>query len=441
MPARRSFDAVLLGVKPQLLDQVAPRTGGAGGPGHGGSVDPGRGANWPAWQRGSRQCRGPWFGSCPIWPRRSASRRSCWWRGSTRRRARCDHRADGAARHARMAGRRGLFDAVTALARIGPGFRLSLHRCAGRGRGGAGPAARAGRTAGAGDGRGCGRARRGIAAWPRRTGAARGQPGRRPRAGRARGCWMQTRRWRGWSTATLRAARDRSAEMAEAARGKPPAMNTLQAAQCASPIRFRLKVSASNADICGALADQCGSVKQEFSQMANWNDPQPTRTGFGASPGVGRIGGAAPHRCGSAPVYAVDLQLHGLGRPALGRGGDAVRPSGMAAQVIRLAAALAGCARAARLRHGDELRPEPDATSTLQMLFWAFCVAMGLSLSSIFLRLHRRLDRGDFLRHGGRVRRAQPGGLHHQARSVGDGLVHDHGPVGHPHRHAAQRCS
>ena len=44
---------------------------------------------------------------------------------------------------------------------------------------------------------------------------------------------------------------------------------------------------------------------------------------------------------------------------------------------------------------------------------------MGASLSTIFLRLHRRVDRVDVLRHRRGLRRAQPVRLHDQARPVG----------------------
>lgn len=54
-------------------------------------------------------------------------------------------------------------------------------------------------------------------------------------------------------------------------------------------------------------------------------------------------------------------------------------------------------------------------TSTLQIMFWGFCTAMGLSMSTIFLGLHRRFDRDDVLRHGGRLRGPQPLWLFDQA--------------------------
>jgi len=63
------------------------------------------------------------------------------------------------------------FDLVTALAGIWPGFRLSLHRCAGRGGHAAGPARRAGTAAGPGHGGG-------------RLGPGGRQPARSRQAGR-----------------------------------------------------------------------------------------------------------------------------------------------------------------------------------------------------------------------------------------------------------------
>ena len=53
-------------------------------------------------------------------------------------------------------------------------------------------------------------------------------------------------------------------------------------------------------------------------------------------------------------------------------------------------------------------------------------------------RLHASLDRARVLHLGGRLRCVEPVRLHHQARPVGDGLVHDHGPDRPHHREPGQ---
>ena len=72
--------------------------------------------------------------------------------------------------------------------------------------------------------------------------------------------------------------------------------------------------------------------------------------------------------------------------------------------------------------------------TTALTLFMVYAALLGVTLSSIFLTLHRRVDHAGVLHLGGLVRRAEPVGLHHAARPLGDGLVPDHGPVRHHHR-------
>ncbi|MEY4721904.1 MAG: hypothetical protein RIQ46_1629 [Pseudomonadota bacterium] len=120
--------------------------------------------------------------------------------------------------------------------------------------------------------------------------------------------------------------------------------------------------------------------------MANWNDPQPTRTGFGASPSlngaaIGKAGydqGLRRHMLSIYNYMASGVLLSGI--VAL-----LFASSGMAAAVfatpLRWLLVLAPLGFVMAMSFGlHKMR-----TSTLQMLFWAFCVVMGLSMASIFL--------------------------------------------------------
>lgn len=120
--------------------------------------------------------------------------------------------------------------------------------------------------------------------------------------------------------------------------------------------------------------------------MANWNDPQPTRTGFGASPSlngaaIGKAGydqGLRRHMLSIYNYMASGVLLSGI--VAL-----LFASSGMAAAVfatpLRWLLILAPLGFVMAMSFGlHKMR-----TSTLQMLFWAFCVVMGLSMASIFL--------------------------------------------------------
>ena len=121
--------------------------------------------------------------------------------------------------------------------------------------------------------------------------------------------------------------------------------------------------------------------------MANWNDPQPSSTGFGASPSLSGAWGR------SNTVYDAGLRRHMLsiynymasgvllsGIVALG-----FAASGMAEAVmmtpLRFVIALAPLAFVMVMSFGINRL----STSAMQGLFWAFSVMMGLSLSSIFL--------------------------------------------------------
>lgn len=120
--------------------------------------------------------------------------------------------------------------------------------------------------------------------------------------------------------------------------------------------------------------------------MANWNDPQPTRTGFGASPSLdGRAIGRAGYDTGlrryMLSIYnymASGVLLTGIVALLFARSGMAAQMVGSPLMWLVILAPLgivfAMSFGAARMQ-----------TSTLQALFWGFCVLMGLSMSTIFL--------------------------------------------------------
>ncbi len=121
--------------------------------------------------------------------------------------------------------------------------------------------------------------------------------------------------------------------------------------------------------------------------MANWNDPQPRQTGFGASPS---LNGEA---IGKAGTYDQGLRKHMLsiynymasGVLLSGIIATLFAQSGMAAQImatpLRWLIILAPLGFVMAMSFGlHRMR-----TTTLQALFWAFCVVMGLSMSTIFL--------------------------------------------------------
>ena len=121
--------------------------------------------------------------------------------------------------------------------------------------------------------------------------------------------------------------------------------------------------------------------------MANWNDPQPTRTGFGASPSLngevlGKAGaydqGLRRHMLSIYNYMASGVLLSGVVALLFAR-------SGMAAQVMATPLAWVIMLAPLGFVFGMSLGANRMKTSTLQMLFWGFCVVMGLSLSTIFL--------------------------------------------------------
>lgn len=121
--------------------------------------------------------------------------------------------------------------------------------------------------------------------------------------------------------------------------------------------------------------------------MANWNDPQPPRTGFGASPSLNG------ESLGSAVKFDAGLRRHMLsiynymasGVLLSGIVAMLFAQSGMAASVmatpLRWLIMLAPLGFVFAMSFGANRMQ----TGTIQLLFWSFCVAMGLSLSTIFL--------------------------------------------------------
>ncbi len=122
--------------------------------------------------------------------------------------------------------------------------------------------------------------------------------------------------------------------------------------------------------------------------MANWNDPQPTKTGFGAAPSLnGEV-------IGSAGTYDMGLRRHMLsiynymssGVLLSGIVALLFASSGMAAQIIGgplwFVIALSPIGFVLAMSFGQN----KFSTPALQMMFWGFAIMMGLSLSTIFLR-------------------------------------------------------
>jgi FtsH-binding integral membrane protein len=121
--------------------------------------------------------------------------------------------------------------------------------------------------------------------------------------------------------------------------------------------------------------------------MANWNDPQPRKTGFGASPVLNG------QTIGTGAVYDQGLRKHMLsiynymasGVLLSGIVALLFASSGMAAQVMATPLKWLIILAPLGFVFGMSLGAMRMQTATLQALFWGFCVVMGLSLSTIFL--------------------------------------------------------
>lgn len=120
--------------------------------------------------------------------------------------------------------------------------------------------------------------------------------------------------------------------------------------------------------------------------MANWNDPQPSQAGFGASPSVSRTWGGSTVRDAGLRRHMLSIYNY-MASGVLVSGIVALgfATSGMAEAVmttpLRWVIALAPLAFVMVMSFGANRL----STAAMQLLFWAFSVMMGLSLSSIFL--------------------------------------------------------
>ena len=121
--------------------------------------------------------------------------------------------------------------------------------------------------------------------------------------------------------------------------------------------------------------------------MANWNDPQPTREGFGASPSlngevVGRgasyDAGLRRHMLAIYNYMASGVLLSGIVALLFARSGLAATVMATPLKWLIIFAPLV-------FVFGMSMGANRMQTSTLQALFWGFCTVMGLSLSTIFL--------------------------------------------------------
>ena len=117
--------------------------------------------------------------------------------------------------------------------------------------------------------------------------------------------------------------------------------------------------------------------------MANWNDPQP-RAGFGAASGLTAGAGRVSYDMGLRRYMLSIYNYMASGVLLSGIVALLFASSGAAAAVfatpLRWVIALAPLGFVMAMSFGLNRMQ----TSTLRMLFWAFSVAMGLSLSSIF---------------------------------------------------------
>jgi uncharacterized protein len=119
--------------------------------------------------------------------------------------------------------------------------------------------------------------------------------------------------------------------------------------------------------------------------MANWNDPQLDRPGFGASPSRSEASVGAAYDQGLRRHMLSIYNYMSSGVLLSGIVALLFAVSGMAEQVmatpLRWVIALSPLGFVFAMSFGINRMK----TSTLQLMFWLFSVAMGLSLSAIFL--------------------------------------------------------
>ncbi len=122
--------------------------------------------------------------------------------------------------------------------------------------------------------------------------------------------------------------------------------------------------------------------------MADWNEPRPTQTGFGASPSLnGEVAGREVFDAGlrkhMLSIYnymASGVLLTGIVALLFARSGMAQTVL-MGGGILSWIIMLSPLAFVFAMSFGQN----KFSTATLQAMFWGFAVAMGLSLSSIFL--------------------------------------------------------
>jgi len=120
--------------------------------------------------------------------------------------------------------------------------------------------------------------------------------------------------------------------------------------------------------------------------MANWNDPQPPRAGFGASPSLnGEAIGRATYDVGlrrhMLSIYnymASGVLLSGIVALLMARSGMAMTLMGTPLRWVFVLSPLA-------IVFAMSFGQGKFSTGTLKTMFWAFAVLMGVSLSTIFL--------------------------------------------------------
>ncbi len=124
--------------------------------------------------------------------------------------------------------------------------------------------------------------------------------------------------------------------------------------------------------------------------MANWNDNQQTRQGFGTSPGqTGDLAGTTfdaglrKHMLSIYNYMASGVLLTGVVAMLFSRGGEQSMAWQMATSggILNWIIQLSPLAIVFAMSFGRDR----FSTATLQAMFWGFCVLMGLSLSYIFL--------------------------------------------------------
>ncbi len=124
--------------------------------------------------------------------------------------------------------------------------------------------------------------------------------------------------------------------------------------------------------------------------MANWNDPRPQQTGFGASFTPGTLGGQAQIDAGlrryMLSIYnymASGVLLSGVIAMVVAQAALAGNPLVIAllTSPLRWLLILSPFAFILAMNFGFTRMQ----TNTLRALFWAFCAVMGVSLSSVLL--------------------------------------------------------